>query len=694
MTQTVLQTLLLEIGTEEIPARFLSGAIRSLKENASTIMHENHIDFLEIKTYATPRRLVLIASGLPYQQASRVREIFGPPKRVAFLEGGNPTEAAVKFANSQGIEVENLVVKKKDKGEYVVAVVKEEGLAVKDLLPDVLKRIVLSIRFPKTMRWGDGSMRFARPIHWLLAMFGKDAIRFYLDGIESGNITWGHRFLSRARFQIKDVSDFKSLLENSFVIVDQEKRRKIILEGIRKLAASVRGRPIEDEDLIETVNYLIEYPFPVLCSFHKEYLELPRELLVTVMKDHQKFFAIEDEEGRLVNYFIVISNTKKENEQTVRIGAERVIRARFEDAKFYFEEDRKRTLDERVAELRKVIFQEKLGSLYEKTERMVSIAEFLSERLMPLSKQKILRACRLSKTDLLTGIIREFTELQGVMGKYYALHDGEDMEIAVALEEQYLPKHSGGELPHTEIGALLSIADKIDNVASFFCLGMIPTGSEDPFALRRQALGIIAIILDKGYDIPLKDLIDRALQNLSGLFPLPEKIDERIFQFFEQRFEPVFSERGYDSDLIQSVLFMALDQTLKNVEGRLDALKRFKEEKGYNSFLLAIKRVYNILPKKEVPELKTDLLVEDTEKNLKERLDSMKPDLLGLLGEKRYNDAINLLTSLTDPVNQFFDRVLVMDKREEIKQNRLALLEEVWKTASNIADFSKLHPAQ
>jgi glycyl-tRNA synthetase beta chain len=647
VTQTVLQTLLLEIGTEEIPARFLSGAIGNLKENASAILHENHI-------------------------------------------GGNPTEAAVKFANSQGIEVENLIVKKKDKGEYVVAVVREEGLAVKDLLPEVLKSIVHSIRFPKTMRWGDGSMRFARPIHWLLAMFGKDAIRFQLDGLESGNITWGHRFLSPARFQIKNISDFKSLLENSFVIVDQEKRRKIILEGIRKLAASVRGMPMENEELIETVNYLVEYPFPVLCSFHKEYLELPKELLVTVMKDHQKFFAIEDEEGRLVNYFIVISNTKKENEQTVRIGAERVIRARFEDAKFYFEEDRKRTLNERIAGLRKVIFQEKLGSFHEKTERMVSIAEFLSERLMPLLKEKILRACWLSKTDLLTGIIREFTELQGVMGKYYALHDGEDMEIATALEEQYLPKHSGGELPHTEIGALLSIADKIDNVASFFSLGLIPTGSEDPFALRRQALGIIAIILDKGYDIPLKDLIDRALQNLFGLFLLPEKIDERIFQFFEQRFESVFSEKGYDSDLIQSVLFMLLHQPLKDVEGRLDALKRFKEDKGYNTFLLAIKRVYNILPKKEVPAVEAHLLIEEAERNLKERLDSIKPDLLGLLDEKRYDDAINLLTSLTDPVNQFFDHVLVMDKREEIKQNRLALLKEVWKTVSKIADFSRL----
>jgi glycyl-tRNA synthetase beta chain len=276
------------------------------------------------------------------------------------------------------------------------------------------------------------------------------------------------------------------------------------------------------------------------------------------------------------------------------------------------------------------------------------------------------------------------------MGKYYALHDGEDNEIAMTLEEQYLPKHSGGKLPHTEMGALLSVADKIDNIASFFCLGLIPTGSEDPFALRRQALGIIAIMLDKGYNISLKDLINRALQNFAAFSPLPEKIEEMILQFFEQRLEPVFSERGYDSDLIQSILSMSLDQTLKDVEGRLDALKRFKEEKDFNSFLLAIKRIHNILPKKAVPELRIDLLIEDTEKNLLEKLNSAKPNLSVFLAEKKYFDAINVLTSLTDSINQFFDHVLVMDKREEIKQNRFALLRQIWKTASTIADFSKL----
>jgi len=694
MNQVQRLSLLLEIGTEEIPAGFLQEAIQNLKANAATILSDNYIDFSEIETCATPRRLVLMVGGLTETQTSRVREVFGPAKKIAFDGKGNPTKAAMKFADSQGMNVESLVVKKRDKGEYVVAVFEEKGLAVKDLLPEILKKVILSVRFPKTMRWGNGSIRFARPIHWLLAMFGKNVISFEIDEVRSSNMTRGHRFLSPATFQIKEISSFKNLLENNLVIVDQEERKKMILEGIRRLSSSVGGIPIEDEELIETVNFLVEYPFPVLCSFQKEYLELPKELLVTVMKDHQKFFAIEDVEGRLLNYFIVISNTKKENEETVRIGAERVIKARFEDARFYFEEDRKKTLYERIKELEKIIFHEKLGSLYQKTERIVSVAEFLSGRLLTSSKNKLLRAAWLSKTDLLTGIIREFPELQGTMGKYYAIHDGEDSEVAEALEEQYLPGHSGGKLPHSEIGALLSIADKIDNIASFFSLGLIPTGSEDPFALRRQALGIIAIMLDKGYNVPLKDLTHKTLQNLISLFPHPEKIEEKIYQFFEQRFEPVFSDKGYSLDLAQSILSVSLDLNLKDVEWRLDALKRFKDDKDYNNFLLAIKRVNNILPKKIIPELKSELLAEEAEKELKEKLDYVKSDLLVLLKERSYHDAINLLASLTDAINNFFDRVLVMDKKEEIKQNRLALLKEVWRTASTIADFSKLQPTQ
>ncbi|MGQ9571355.1 MAG: glycine--tRNA ligase subunit beta [Thermodesulfovibrionales bacterium] len=681
---------MLEIGTEEIPAGFLRGAIQSLKANAAAILSDNYINFSEIKTYATPRRLVLMVTGLPEKQSSRVREVFGPPKKVAFDEKGNPTEAALKFASSQGVDVGSLVIKKKDRGEYVVSVVEDKGMPVKDLLPEILKRIVFSIRFPKTMRWGNGSIRFARPIHWILSILDSDVIHFEVDGIKSGNMTYGHRFLSPAKFQIKEITTFKNLLENNFVIVDHEDRKKRIIEGIRELSSSVGGVPIEDEELLETVNFLVEHPFPVICSFNEEYLELPKELLITVMKDHQKFFAIQNHQGKLTNYFIVVSNTREENEEVVRVGAERVIKARFEDARFYFKEDRKKTLYERIEELKKVIYHERLKSLYEKTERIVSLVDFITKRTASSKREKLIRAAWLSKTDLLTGVVKEFPELQGIIGKYYALLDGEDIEVANGIEEQYLPKHSGGKLPDTDVGCILSIADKIDNIVSFFALELIPTGSEDPFALRRQALGIIAIMLEKQYSISMKDLILHAMHNLKTLFIPPVNTEEKVYLFFEQRFEPLFSDMGYDPDIIQSVIHMSLEIPVKELENRAYAIRRFKQEKFYDDFLLAIKRVHNILPKEGIYKLHKDLLIEKPEKILKEKIDSIGPQVKSLIEKKKYFDAILLLVNITEPINYFFDHVLVMDKNGEIRQNRIALLKEVWETAMTIADFSKL----
>jgi glycyl-tRNA synthetase beta chain len=682
-------SLLLEIGTEDLPARFLPSAIQQLKENSEIIFKENHIRFSDIKVYGTPRRLAMIADGIPLMQEDRTKEVFGPSKKVAFDEKGNPTKAAIGFANSQGVSVEGLIIKNKDRGEYVVAVIEEKGIYVRELLPEILKKIVLSLHLPKSMRWGNNNIRFIRPIRWLMALFDKEIITFEIDGIKSSNITRGHRFLSPAAFQIKEIQSYKRLLGNNHVIVDQEERKRIITNEMEKLLASIGGRPVKDEKLIETVVNLVEYPVPVIGTFPLEYLKLPGELLITVMKDHQKYFAVENREGRLINQFVVISNTSKDNSETVRIGAERVIKARFEDARFYFEEDSKKPLPERIEELKKVTFQERLGSLYKKTERIAAIAGFLADRLLPSAKDKLNRAAWLAKTDLITGIVREFPELQGIMGKYYAIYDGEDSEVAVAMEEQYLPAHSGGKLPNTDIGALLSIADKIDNIASFFSIGITPTGSEDPFALRRQALGIIAIILDKGYDIILKELVGKALKNLYTISDI-EEVRKNILQFFENRLETVFSDQGYGPDLIQSILFLSLDIQLKDVKERLDALQRFKNDMNYNDFLLAIKRVNNIIPKTAIPEFRAGLLIEEAEKRLKERLDPVRSDLPGFLKDRRYYDAIILLTSLTGPINKFFDHVLIMDKRDEIKQNRIALLNEIWRTVSSIADFSKL----
>jgi glycyl-tRNA synthetase beta chain len=682
-------SFLLEIGTEDLPARFILPAMKQLEEHTARILREMHIQFSKIKTYGTPRRLALIAEGIPQIQEDRTREVFGPSKKVAFDAVGKPTKAAIGFAQSQGVNVENLILKNKDKGEYVVAVLEEKGGPVKEELPEILKKIVLSIHLPKSMRWADGDIRFARPIRWLLAIFDDEIISFEIDGIRSSNSTMGHRFLSPAAFKLQGISGYKNLLANNYVVVDHEERKKIISEKMESLLQAFGEKPIRDEELFETVINLVEYPVPVLATFPAEYLDLPKELLITVMKGHQKYFAVENMDGSITNHFVVISNTSEDNADTVRVGAERVIRARFEDARFYFAEDRKISLDKRTGELRKVTFQERLGSLYDKTERIVSIAGFLADSFLPHAKGTLVRAAWLSKTDLITGVVREFPELQGIMGKYYALLDGEAEEVAHALQEQYLPAYSGGALPQTVTGALLSVADKIDTITAFFSIGLTPTGSEDPFALRRQALGIIAIMLDRGINVPLQDLVDKAVKTLSH----GERFDvvkEQIFHFLENRVETVFSDLGYSPDLIQSILAASLHFPLHDIRERLDALKMFKGHPVYPDFLTAIKRVNNIIPKTAMIPVRLELLLEEQERSLKAKLDSVGSELAGLLKERRYHNAVVLVSSLTEPINRFFDHILVMDKREEIKLNRLSLLKEIWMTVSAIADFSRL----
>jgi glycyl-tRNA synthetase beta chain len=682
-------SLLLEIGTEDIPARFLPIAIQQLNVNTESIFRENHIIFFSTETYGSPRRLAVIVEGINPLQEDRSREVFGPPKKVAFDSDGKPTKASIGFANSQGVSVDKLIVKTKDKGEYIVAAIEEKGNQVKEILPDILKKVVLSIHLPKSMRWGNGDIRFVRPIRWLLALFDKDTISFEIDGIKSSNATRGHRFLSPASFQIKEIPSYIKLLANNYVIVDQGEREKIISEKIAKVAASVGGVPVKDEKLLETVTHLVEYPVPVLGSFSSEYLKLPKELLITVMREHQKYFAIETSQGKLTNYFIVISNTDKENLETVKIGAERVIKARFEDARFYFEEDSKKRLDERIDDLKNVTFQDKLGSLYDKVARIRNLVLYLSSKINPSLSQKAERAALLSKTDLITGAVREFPELQGIMGRYYAIYDKEDTEVADALMEQYLPAYHGDKLSKTEVGTILSLADKIDNIASFFSIGLMPSGSEDPFALRRQTLAVISIMFDKGYKITLEEIISESLKNLRNT---KRHVETRriILQFFEQRLEPLFSSQGYDPNVVSSLISLSTVIPLEDLKKRLDAMQEFKIHTGYNDFLTAIKRVRKIIPEDKLPHIKVKLILEEPEKKLYERLTTLNIEIERSIKEHDYLNALKALSSLTEPINNFFDNVLVMDKKEEIKLNRLSLLKDIWKMALNIADFSKL----
>lgn len=689
MNQKNLSSFLLEIGTEDLPARFIKPALNQLSENTLKILGEHYISCSGTKVYGTPRRLAVIADGIPEMQKDRIKEIFGPSVKVAYDSEGKPTNAAIGFAKSQGISAEKLIIKKKDKGEYVVAVIDEKGVPVREIIPDILRKIVLSMHFPKSMRWGDGSIRFARPIRWLLALFDNEAVKFEIEGIKSSNLTKGHRFLSPAAFQIKEISGYRKLLANNYVIVDIEERKKIISEKMSKMLAEINEKPVEDEELLDTVANLVEYPVPVAGNFSSEYLRLPGELLITVMKGHQKYFAVQDNKGNITNKFIIVSNTTEDNSEVVKAGAERVIRARFEDARFYYEEDIKKPLYERIEELKKVTFQEELGSLYEKTERMTVLAEFLADRLLPEIKDSIIRAAKLSKTDLITGVVREFPELQGIMGRYYAIENGEPIQVAEAIKEHYQPLHSGGTLPSSDAGAFLSIADKMDNIAAFFSIGLIPTGSEDPFALRRQAIGIISILFDKGYEITLRELVNKALMNVAKSDALDE-IEAKILQFFAGRIETILSDYGYPYDVIQAILPFSADIYLKELIQRLEALKKYKEHESYCDFLTAIKRVYNIIPQTALPEIDNSIFEEKYEIDLKEKLDSINEELSRMMGKSEYYEAFLLLSSITNVINNFFDNVLVMDKREHIKLNRLALLKSIREVSVRLADFSKL----
>ncbi|MBI5634270.1 MAG: glycine--tRNA ligase subunit beta [Nitrospirae bacterium] len=681
-------SILLEIGTEEIPSRFLPQAIEDLRAIAEKTFGEYRIGHADIAVYATPRRLSLLVSDVAASQKDNVKEVFGPAKNAAFDSEGNPTKAATGFAASLGLAVSDLKLKQKGKGEYVVAVVEEKGTDTKTVMPELLKKIMLALHFPKSMRWGNGSMTFVRPIVWILAISDAEAIEFDIDGLKSGNQTRGHRFLSPASFQIKDISSYRHFLETNFVILDQNKRRDTIVKSMTQLTQNSGLKVITDEGLLETVNYLVEYPVPVLCSFDREYLKLPQELLITVMKDHQKYFALQDASGYLANNFIVVSNTKAENAETVRTGAQRVIKARFDDAKFYYSEDSARPLADRIEKLRDVTFHARLGTLHEKTERIASIAGFLAERLSPDMKDKSVRAARLSKADLITGVVREFPELQGIMGKYYAHNDREERDVADALEEQYMPKSSGDRIPQTEVGAIVSLADKIDNIASFFSIGLIPTGSEDPFALRRQAMGIVSIFLEKGYALGLQEVFAHALNTLHKV-KSPEAVMDTITNFMNQRTEFILLSAGHSQEIIRSVLQLSFSHPLEGITARIRALAAAQKEEAFSEFLLAIKRVNNIIPKTPLPAAEPSLFQQEEEKNLSTSHTSIKTALAPCLEQGDFPAAVRVLFQITPAINSFFDKVLVMDKRDEIKTNRLSLLREIWETVAPIADFSK-----
>jgi len=676
-----MKPLLIEIGSEEIPARFIPIGVALLKDALTQLFDNSSIEYGSISEYSTPRRLALLIDDVAEKQKDRTIESLGPPKNVAYDDQGLPTKAALGFAKNLKIDINDLSIKETERGLYVSATIEEKGRPTVDVLSEELPKIISSLKLPKSMRWGDSALRYFRPIQWILAILGTDIIPFKLDSIKSSNISYGHRFLSPVAIKITTPSAYLSSLKHNHVFGDSAERKKAISEGIMQIESSSNCSIHKDDELLETVTNLVEYPTAVQGNFEEKFLTLPKELLITVMRTHQKYFSMEDSEGNMKSSFIVISNMNKAVNETVQRGAERVLRARLEDARFYFIEDQKNSLWDYIEKLKKVTFQEKLGSLYEKAARVSELSAYIAEQHNPDIKEKTHRASMLCKADLVTGVVGEFPELQGYMGMTYAAISGEEKDVAEAIFEHYLPKYAGDSLPSGELGTIVSMADKLDNIASFFYLDMIPSGSEDPFALRRQAAGIINILQNNNYPFTLNALISRSLKSLEASEEKRTDLAGRILQFFSQRLEGILLSQGHSHDVINAIL-SSDEFDLKDIQYRLNIISTFKSNPSFPALLTAAKRVYNILAKEQPGGVNESLLKESAERDLFNAAKKVGDNL-------RASDYKSLF-ELEEPVNTFFDAILIMDKDPQIKENRLALLLIIKSVFNSLADFSKI----
>jgi glycyl-tRNA synthetase beta chain len=682
--------MLLEVGTEEIPSRFIPQALEGMREALQNEMEAQRVECAEVQVMGTPRRLTLFAE-LEEKQRPLEQERIGPPKGVAFDPEGRPTKAALGFAQKEGVQVQDLEVVETDKGEYLCVRKREGGRGTCSILSEVLPRLITSIPFPKSMRWSGLELRFARPIHWILALFNGEVIPFTLEHITSGPVTQGHRFLHPEPFQVKGLNDYLEGLRQACVIVDPEERKELIRRGVKEAAQQAGGRPLEAEDLLEEITYLVEYPVAVCGTFDKGYLDLPREVLITAMQHHQRYIPVVNTNGRLLPAFVAVNNTKARDMEVVTKGNERVLRARLADAQFFFKEDQKVPLEERVEELKGVIFQAKLGTSYEKVMRTQRLASQLAEELAPEDKAVVARSALLCKADLVTEMVGEFPQLQGVMGREYALLGGEDPAVAQVISEHYLPRFAGDDLPTTTAGDLVSIADKVDTIIGCFGVGLIPTGASDPFALRRQTLGVIHIILTKGYRTSLQRMTKMGIKPLLKTIERPaEEVQADCLTFFRGRFVGLLVSQGYGVDVVEAVLASQLDD-LVDARARVEAVARFRGRPEFEPVAVAFKRVANIL-KGADHKARVDPARFETpqEKALHERYLEIAGRFSALIGGGDYEGALGELATLRPPIDALFDHCMVMAEDKKVRANRLALLGEIAGLFSQMADFSRL----
>ena len=682
--------LLLEIGTEEIPADLIPKALLDMDALFRKELAVARITHGDIKVMATPRRLVLIVNDMAEKQDDQVIEKMGPAKRVSYDDAGNPTKAALGFAKGQGIDISEVEIISTDKGEYICSRKKMIGEETKEILPGLLSRFILGLSFQKSMRWMNLSIRFARPIHWILALFGGEIVPFQIENITSGRKTCGHRFMSPGFFLIKDVRDYLNKMRENYVVVNQEDRKKLIREEAEKAAKAVSGRPLGTDELLEEVTYLVEYPTAVCGNFDKAYLKLPKDVLITTMVAHQKYFPVVDDKGNLLPHFVTINNTLARDPDVVARGNERVVGPRLADAEFFFQADQKLSLDEHAKKLRKVVFHSKLGTSEDKVARFRKLADWIAGRIKPELKADVDRAASLAKADLETQMVYEFPSLQGIMGREYALIAGEKEDVAKAIYEHYLPTSAGGDLPKTDIGAIVSIADKTDTIAGFFGINQPPTGTADPFALRRQALGIINIILDKHYEILMPELLGESLSILADRLTVPrEKAMADILEFFRGRFDNMLTSQGHPYDVVDAVLARGISDFAVSV-AKIEAMEEFRKHPDFEPLTIAFKRACNIIKNFEGGEADSALFETDAERELYSAFSEVRQNALDLIAKRDFKTALAELARLRGPVDKFFESVLVMAEDEKIRKNRLSLLSEIAGLFFEIADFSKL----
>ena len=678
--------LLFEIGAEEIPAGFMPNILGQLKQLAETKLNDAHLSFESIATYGTPRRLALIVKGLADTSAEISERHKGPSASIAYDADGNATKAAIGFARGKGLDVADLVVE----DGYIYAETKTAGVPAKDIVTDMLPQLITGLNFPKSMHWGKLDAKFVRPVRWLVALLDEEVIPVEFATVKSGNVTRGHRFLGADEITIKNAASYVDTLKENFVMVDQDARRELISKQLHDMAASKNASIVWDDDLLEEINYLVEWPTALCGGFEESYLALPDAAIITPMKDHQRYFPLVDQNGKLLPMFLTVRNGSDHSIEVVQAGNERVLRARLDDAKFFFNEDRKKPLIDRQDGLTKIVFQEGLGNLADKTERLLKLGRVFGEEcgLHEDAAVVLERATELAKTDLTTGMVTEFTELQGVMGKEYALLDGESPEVAEAIFEQYLPRFAGDVLPQTEAGKVLSIIDKVDNIVATFSRGLIPTGSQDPYALRRQTIGILNILLGSEWNISLRPIFKASMELLNVAADKQEELLNQVEEFFTLRLKNIFLDREVPHHVID-LLLSNNELSVADAEGLVNALLANRIDENVE-LVQAYTRMYNLVKDVEYTGVNSDLLKEDAEKALFEAASKASEASLAAWEANDYTAVVAVPATLVPAINKFFEDVMVMDKDEAIKANRLQLVRLAYSVMAIIGDISAL----